>query len=487
MKNIFFIILLAVIITATTSSCRKDPVITDASAKLVFSQDTILFDTVFTTVGSSTHWLQVYNNHKKKIIISSIRLAGGNSSMFRINVDGKAAKEFSDVEIAGKDSLFIFVEVTVDPVNQNTPMILTDSIIFETNGNIQDVDLAAWGQDAYFHTPVKGTILSPLHFCNEVWTKEKPHVIYGYFFVDSSCTLTINEGVRVYIHNGSGILVYKDGSLKINGTYPEPVRIQGDRLESVYQEIPGQWDRIWLYPGSINNEVDYAVIKNGNVGFMSDTTGNSTNPTLTLSNTVIQNMAGAGLYAQGSFVVAVNSIFANCGIHNVLLSIGGDYSFRHCTFANFWNHDTRQTPLLGLNNYYEDVNHVIQARNLSKAYFGNCIMFGALEKEIALDYKTTAEFNYLFDNCLLKSDSVLDAEQILFPARFSNNLISNKTNNNDPLFTDPAQNDYSLGTGSPAIDKGSLVITNTPVPLPLDIKQKSRTSDAAPDLGAIEK
>ncbi|MCK4638186.1 MAG: hypothetical protein KAT33_02080, partial [Bacteroidales bacterium] len=66
------------------SSCKKkDDFITDPSFKLDFSTDSIVFDTVFTTVGSITKQLKVYNNNKQNVKISSIQLAGGNSSNYR--------------------------------------------------------------------------------------------------------------------------------------------------------------------------------------------------------------------------------------------------------------------------------------------------------------------------------------------------------------------------------------------------------------------
>lgn len=43
--------------------------------------------------------------------------------------------------------------VTIDPNKDDNPLIQTDSIVFETNGNLQDVDLVAWGQDANYITP----------------------------------------------------------------------------------------------------------------------------------------------------------------------------------------------------------------------------------------------------------------------------------------------------------------------------------------------
>ena len=92
----------------------------------------------------------IYNNNDENIKISSIRLAGGNQSQFSINVDGQSGYNFSDIEIYAKDSVFVFVRVTVNPNDQNTPFFVEDKIIFETNDNEQSVLLTAYGQNANY-------------------------------------------------------------------------------------------------------------------------------------------------------------------------------------------------------------------------------------------------------------------------------------------------------------------------------------------------
>lgn len=460
------------------SDCRKDPVLKDADARLEFSADTVLFDTVFSTVGSVTHWMLVKNPYKKKLNIEEIRLGKSTSSQFRVNVNGQAGTVFKNVKIPPKDSIFIFIEVTVDPLNANAPMVISDSILFETNGNLQVVQLAAWGRDAHFHTPIKGTFIAPPTFCNEVWNKDKPHVIYGYFFVDSSCSLTLMEGTQVHIHGNSGMLVYTGGSLKIKGTMAEPVVIQGDRLDAGYEDEPGQWDRIWLFPGSLGNVFDYAVIKNGNVGVQADTFGVS-GKTLVMNNTIIKNMAGAALFTQGAKVEANNCVFANCGIHNVLLSVGGEYDFRNCTFGNFWNVGSRSTPLLGMSNYYEASDGSIQIRNLDRAYFGNCIFNGAQAIEVGFDYKSSGLFNYQFEYCVMKEDSNVIKERILFPSKFTEIVYDSV------WFVNPSTNDYSLRDGSPGLNKGSNGILSTNPVLASDILGIFRSTE--PEPGAYEK
>jgi len=467
------------------SSCRKEEqVLKDTSARLEFSKDTILFDTVFTTIGSTTKQLKLYNKYNKKIIISSIKLAKGASSLFRLNVDGIKGPYVNDIEIPANDSLFVFVEVTVDPQNVNSPMVVTDSIIFVTNGNVQDVDLIAWGQDAHYIRPdtyIKG--LPPFSIIcgsgkNVNWINDKPYVIYGYAVVDSLGNFSIDAGVRVHFHNNGGLWVYKGGSIKVNGTKEFPVTFQGDRLEKDYlgqdyKDVPGQWDRIWLNEGSVDNEFNYAVIKNAFIGIQAETLQKYLGNKLVLNNTIIKNISGAGILARFYVMESSNTIITNCGEHNVAITGGGDYSFKHCTFANYWKSSTRQTSLLLIANWYKKDENTALLGDLKNAYFGNCIVYGDLANEVAFDGKENALFNYKFDHCLLKIDPAVNTED----ATHYNNIFKN----NDPGFKDVAKGDYHLIPESFAIDKGDPAIAAT---VPTDIEGTSRTVN--PDLGVYE-
>ena len=434
----------------TVVSCKKDQIITDSSAKLAFSTSSVLYDTVFTTVGSVTKIFIVYNKNSQPINISSIKLARGTSSNFRINVDGLKGVSFSNVEIAGKDSLFVFAQVTVDPNGQNNPLIIRDSVVFETNGNTQDVDLEAWGQDAHFYTPnifpADGFPGYSVIACNATWTNDKPHVIYAYAVVKAGCTLTIAAGTKVFMHPNAVLYVDSGATLKITGTISNPVVFQGDRLEVEYAEAAGQWGTIWLSPQSKNNTIDWAIIKNGFIGVKVDTLGASVNPTLTISNTIIKNMSAAALFAQGSYVKGWNCVFANCGQYVAALTIGGKYDFYHCTFANYWNNGVRQFPVLLLNNYYKDVNENIQSRDLDSAFFYNCIVYGDINSgdEMKLDSSGNTTFRYKFHNTLLRTKFDTTGSQ------YENVVV-----NMDPHFNDPANNDYRVNSAySSVIAKG---------------------------------
>ena len=483
-KVIFKGALVFLSILFVVSSCIKDDEIsTDPSYNLGFSTDTILFDTVFTTIGSTTRFLKVYNRNDKKINISKIALAGGSNSQFEININGEPQSSVSNVELLKGDSLFIFIKVTVDPTNQNTPMVLTDSIIFSTNGNFQDVDLVAWGQDAYYYVGNKHIegLSYPYSIVageneNILWEDDKPHVVYGWAVVDSAGTLNIGPGTDIYFHQNSGLWVYRGGNIQVNGEKDSLVVFQGDRLEQEYQDLPGQWDRIWINEGSVNNVFNYAVIKNGFIGIHAETLVDDLGNTLVLQNTVIKNMTAFGLLSFAYRVVSTNSVFANCAAHT-FLGVGGVFDFRHCTFANYWSGSVRQVQSFVLANTYEFGSGYVIQSNLADAYFGNCIAYGNLDDEVYFSNTNELDFNFKFDHCNLKTEMDLS----------NTDLFVNCQKNSDPLFIDYTMDNYRLDTLSPVIDAGDLEVVNqSQIDISNDLDGNSRISDNGPDLGAYE-
>ena len=458
-------------------SCKKDEdIITGSFDNVSFSTDTVMFDTVFTTVGSITKQLKIYNNNDSKIKIDNISIKNGQSSLYRMNVDGIASTSVNDVEIGANDSLFIFVKVTVDPNDDNSPFVVDDRILFRTNGSEADVDLVAWGQNANYiiaDTYVQG--LPPYkivahEFSDTTWTNEKPFLIYGYAVVDSNATLRIQAGTQIHFHNNAGLWIYKGGSLKVNGTLEEKVVFQGDRLDMAYRDVPGQWDRIWINEGSVDNEINYAVIRNGFIGIQAETLQEYMGNQLTISNTVIENMTGMGIFSRYYVIEASNVVVNNCEAYGVALTLGGYYDFKQCTFANYWSQSIRQNPNLYMNNYYLDTNDVPQAFDMY-AYFNNSIIYGRNDEEIGMESDEGAVFDYYFDHVLLKTEM-----DIADPDHFASCF-----KNEDPLFVNPDNFNYELDTLSPAIDKGSVEIAQQ---VPLDLNGINRTE--SPDLGAYE-
>ncbi|HEY3371058.1 MAG TPA: hypothetical protein VGK10_09440 [Prolixibacteraceae bacterium] len=470
---LFIISFLAII------SCQQDNLNMTGEVKLQFSADTLSFDTIFTTIGSTTAWLKVKNPESHSVIISRIFLAGSENSPFRLNINGVNNNEVQNVSILSGDSIFIFVEVTVNPTGQNNPMVIQDSIVFEVNGNRQDVDLLAFGQD--FHL-FDGKTLKTQH-----WQNDKPYLIYNSILVDSLEKLTIDPGCRIYFHQGASLFV--QGTLNVQGTCKEPVTFMGDRLEKDYADTPGQWGAwkllenqskyiyggIHFLKGSKDNLIDHAVIKNASKGIQVDSMGFSSKPMLVLSNTIIENMTLNCLDARTTSLKANNCIFANSGSYSVALLLGGNYEFYHCTIANYYNYRTsvRKEPSLVVNNYYTYDNKVY-AYDLTKAYFANCIIDGMMDNEIVLDPIMNAQFNYRFQNCLIKSNSSFYPKDQAF---------GSSVFNKNPLFTDSSKNDYSLDPLSPARNAGN---KNIAIQFPTDLNEHSRLEDEGPDVGALE-
>ena len=475
----------------TFSACKKEFFEDSGPGLLSFSNDSILFDTIFASVGSATQKFLVYNRNSNPLTVENIRLVNNNpnNNLYRINIDGQPLENSQNLKIASEDSMFVFVEVTINPNNANLPFLVTNQLEFTTNNTKQSVELVAYGRNAHFYTPQENLFIAEkdtVNFSyfsiqdNTTWTNDLPHVIYGYVIVEPNATLTIEEGTKLYFHANSGIIVGNPiygssndgGTLIVNGELGNEVVFQGDRLEQWYADAPGQWSQIWMTQGSTNNSINYAIIRNGTVGIKVDTLGNSTNPTLSISNTIIENMSDIGLFVQGSQVVGHNNVIKNCGRYALVLNIGGDYEFTHCTFANFYPYGARNTPSILINNYYEDVNGNIQIRDLNRANFTNCIIDGNLDHELELQSNPSGNFNYFFENCLLQLG--LDSSITKY-----NQESSLKIDNQMTIFEDVNEGNLYLSDESAAVDAG--IVT----PFSVDIEGEAR--DGMPDIGAYEK
>ena len=442
--------------------------LTDSGAKLQFSQSTIFFDTVFTTIGSTTRHFTVHNTYNQPLTISHVRLAGGAASPFKINVDGVPTVSSGEVQIAAKDSMYVFVKVTINPNNILSPVFVSDSILFDFNGKTQKVILQAVGQDVYLHKPTSYILMADgssvpysIVSCasgNTNWKNDKPHLIFNYLVVDSGCTLTIDPGAKIYLHSGGVLWVYKDATLKvgIGGDPTHTVNFSGDRLEADYADIPGQWGNIWLSALSHHNEINWAIIKNGSIGILADTVEPKFPgvPTLRITNTIIKNMSVAGIYGQGASIVAKNVMVSNCAKYSAALTIGGSSSFSQCTFGDFYTLANRSTPQIFINNWYTDVSGKKQVRNLDSAHFYNCIVYGSLDEELKMDSSIAGgvHFKYLFDHCLLKTGNTNAVS-----SRFRSNVF-----NTDPGFGAPYSNILTIA-GPPGGAAGVGAVLNPPI------------------------
>jgi hypothetical protein len=492
------IILFITGLTLLLSSCRQDFVFEPSNGELKFSRDTVYLDTVFTNIGSSTYNLKVYNKSNKDIKIPTIKL-GKTNSKYRMTVDGMTGidedgngigdgREFHDVELLAKDSMYVFIEVTADVASANpTDFLYTDQIQFDSGDNFQKVELVTLIQDAYFLYPkiiddqghtemltigedeIYGFFLDendPINGNEYEWNNTKPYVVYGYGAVPNGKTLNIHPGARVHFHADSGLIVGNGGSLKIDGTYENEVIIEGDRLEPDFSDIPGQWGTIWLTDGSTNNEIKHCTIKNSTVGLLID---NNDGTDVKIENTQIYDASAIGIYAKTAKIRAQNLVINGAGTASLACTLGGDYEFKHCTINNT-SSGGRQVAVL-IDNYYTDsaTNQQV-AYSLQKANFYNCIIFGQSTIELSIKKSTDTVVtwnNPLFQKCQIKYNSNTANELYDYFMNDTSQVIKNK----NPDFLDPRKNKLMIGNDSDAKDFGNDLsigndIINTPRVLP---------------------
>lgn len=496
------------------SSCRKDFEFSPSTGSLQFSKDTVYLDTVFTNIGSSTYNLKVYNKSDDDISIPAVRLALGETSNYRLSVDGIAGKSFNNIEVLAKDSLFIFIESTIDIKNFTNPngtYLYTDQIEFDAGSNLQKVELVTLVQDAVFiypdrdnttkvvetltldiggelvETELQGRELLPTEL---TFTKEKPFVIYGFATVPNGETLTIEAGSRLHFHENSGIIVSNGASINVNGAYSNDrdlleneVIFEGDRLEPGFSQVPGQWGTIWLLDGSVDNTINYATIKNSTIGVLSDGNPDEANDKLTITNTQIYNSSSFGVLGRNTSISGENVVINNSGLSSFAGTLGGKYNFTHSTIVNYWDNGFRQFPAVLLNNFVLDEDNVATIADLTEANFNNCIIYGNDNPEILLDEIEDASvvFNFKFTNCLIRfEDNSNNFTGVNYDfndtAKYEGNIF-----NEDPNFKDVEFNELIIGDDSAANGQG---LSSFATQIPFDILNVNRTS--LPDLGAYQ-
>ncbi len=445
-------------------SCRKDSFITGPDAIVRVTVDTLKYDTVFTQTGSVTQSFKIVNENDKKLRLSSVKLMGGVSSSYSMNVDGTAAQEVTNVDIEANDSVYVFVKVNIDPTIDNLPFIIRDSIQIAYNGNKRLVQLEAWGQNAHF---LRGEEIE----VDEVWTNDLPYVILDYLLIAENARLTVEKGCRIYLHADAPIVV--DGSLVVNGEKDSVDRVyfRGDRLDEPYRDFPAAWPGIYFTETSYDNVMSYAVIRNAyqSIGVIGPSV--NANPKLVLNECIIDNSFDAGIIAANSSIDARNCLVSNCG-KNIVLFRGGDYNFTHCTVASISNQFIpHRDPVLQVSNTDGLSSFPLNAS------FRNCIFWGEngiVENEVVADKDDAAAFNVVFEHVLWKVQTQ--------PPNVS--IVGNPPiNNENPLFDsiDVSKNFYNfrLKDNSPAIDKG--VITTVGI----DLDGNPRPINL-PDLGSYE-
>lgn len=468
MKNTMrlFILTLVAAISLMAVSCINDGMTTSSSDMLTFSRDTVNFDTVFTDLGTPTARLIVHNKAKKGINISSIRFRRADTE-FSLNVDGQSGREFHNVEIRGRDSIYVFIECFIPEDERKEPHLVADELEFVTNGVTQTVRVEAYGQNVVrlrAQTLTEDTRL----------TADMPYVVFDSLVVERGATLSIDPGAKVLFHDGASLNIR--GRIEAKGEPGKMIDLRGDRLDDVlpdvgYDILAGQWQGIRIAPESFNNRLEYVDMRSTVEGLVLDSCSNLEQPKLTLLNSWLHNSQGNVLSAKYSRVEATGTCFSEAADAVVSLT-GGEHTFLQCTIANNYLFSAIMNPLLCLYHLLPD-QALENDLPLMKATFENSIIYGLADdinegtltgSEVFFRYvslKSAGSDDENFLNCLWDTDPMFLTDR---PIYYFN---------------------YRLKEDSPVRQAGDASLV-TPAAL-IDMDGTDRLSAGAPSLGAYAK
>ncbi len=444
----------------TAVSCNRDDISFDSPSQLLrFSADTIFLDTVYNQVRSETYAVKIYNDEDNDVMIPRIALQSGSSSLYRINVDGKAGTDFSNIPLRKKDSLYVFVEIA--PVANAPEAIAEDQIQIQTPAGNQHVTLFSVVQDAefYIQSETNPNILGT----DTNWTNEKAKIIFGDLTVAEGKTLDIQKGTKVYFHKNSGLKISKNANLNVLGDLNQEVIFRGDRNDSRYDTIPKNWNGIKFETGSHLN-MNYTKVFGGTRGL------EMTETQAVISNTIIHTFQEYGIFAVKSNINASNLVMNNCGEAALGIFKGGNYSIAHSTLANYWDFNSA-LPALGIYATNEYQNGTVLENGPLSLKVNNSIIYGSAENMVELKPTSGQTFSTEFNYSLLKYGT---------KATYA---TTNSITNKDPKFVNyfTQKMNLRLNEDSPAKGKGSPAVAAT---VPLDIVKISRT--ASPTMGAYQ-
>lgn len=449
------------------SSCISDAISSSPSDTLTFSRDTVNFDTVFTDLGTPTARLIVSNRAKKGINISSIRLRRQDSN-FSLNVDGISAREFSNVEIMARDSIYVFIECFIPSDSSMEPALVEDELEFVTNGVTQTVRLEAYGQNV---TRLAAAVIDS----DTRLTPDRPYVVFDSLVVAKDAVLSIDPGVKMLFHNDAVMKVY--GRLEAVGDPQNIIEMRGDRMDNVlpdvsYDIMAGQWQGIIFAPSSAENRMEYVDMRSTVFGVIArsdpDAVPDYSQSKLLLRNSWLHNSQSTVLFSDFCRIDAFGVCFSEAADAVVSLR-GGEHRFVQCTFANNYLFSAISMPIVSLfhlkpNELYDD------PRPLMKASFENSIIYGITT---GINEGNLDETDVFLRNVSLKAAGTDDEH-------FIECLWET-----DPLFLTVRPKyyfNYHVAEDSPVIGKGNPAYI-TPESL-YDIDGVDRLSSGAPTLGA---
>lgn len=480
MRKIVLYILGVVVCCQCFVSCDdSDSFTTDRASLLSFSTDTVKFDTVISTIGSSTRQLMVYNYNPDGIRIVTARMKKGSDTPFRVNVDGSyleresGAKAF-DFEVRTGDSIRVFAEVTMPDKGQDEPTAMEDTLIFTLESGVeQGVIMKAVGQDVYIW---RGKVIER----DTLLEAGRPILIYDSLSVKEGVTLNMNAGVQLYFHDGANLWVH--GRIVAEGTKEQPVVFRGDRTDRMfdylpYDNTPSRWGGVRFKASSTDNYLNYVDIHSASYGIACDSSATDVMK-LRLENCILHNIGGEGLGLYHCRSVVANTQITNTLGHCVSV-VGGWAEFTHCTIAQFYPWDASRGDALYLANQWLALDYPLE-----HAHFMNCLVTGYADDVVMGNLKDEDNtLDYFFGNCLLRtvpSEDVNRFVNVVYEPKEGDGVASKQFKRFD---TDNFLYDFRLDSLSVARNIGAVEWAEN---IPTDRYEVSRIDDGKPDAGCYE-
>ena len=398
MKRIFYFLMILLWV-----ACENDDSFsTSTGLRLTFSVDTLHMDTIFSRIPSTTYAFWVHNFNDDGIRISTVKLKRGNQSGYRVNVDGvyldnSNGSQTNNLEIRRKDSLLVFVELTAPETRQKEPLLVEDDLLFALeSGTEQKVCLRAWSWDAQriYDMQIKN---------DTVIESDKPLIIYGTLQVNKGVKLTLRN-TDLYFHDGAGMNV--DGQLET-----DHVTMRGDRLDNMFDYLPydrvsDQWEGLRFTSTSTGNVLRYTEIRNADEALVCDSAElDFTDCRLEMEHCIVHNSSRTGVKLVCSYALLDHCQLTNAG-GDCLAVYGGEAHIRNCTIAQFYPFSADRGAALLFTNRWgsSSIPLVITCTGTIVTGYEDDVVMGE-------DMSEGTAFDYDFDNCLLRTPLVDDAQR----------------------------------------------------------------------------
>lgn len=438
--GVFFYFLCSIIV-----GCESEYSTPSSLSALEFSTDTLSFDSLFVGDQSENLVLRLYNRSKDNLLIDQILLEGGENAHYSINIDGISSPSLMNVQLAAKDSLYIFVNFFCNHTMLENTMEVTDRVTLRVGSMTKSAILSA-------HVMNVNVLDNVTISRNTSLTSNIPYRIYGELNIPEGTTLTIAPSAELYMAPKSRIEVY--GNLIAEGTMDEPITIHSDRLSSFYDDVPSQWDWICI------NKSAHASLKNVEISNARNAIQVDSTASLWLNSCILRDAGTSMLYSNHGDIHVYNSLMYNSG-GALLEAHGGDVECIHSTLSNHFSWDYRKVS-------------AVRLLPSTDSSYGNLLLANSIiEGNQRNELECEAE-SLLVDHCAITTENI---KSIANDSRFVEVISTGNIK-----FKDVKKHNYHLTEGSDALNKANPSYVND---CPVDLDGNNRNF-STPTIGAYE-